>query len=31
MTEFERKTIKKLIDVWKEAGEALQEIKIQNC
>ncbi len=28
MTESERKIIKKWIDVWKEAGTALQEIKI---
>jgi hypothetical protein len=28
MTESERKTIKKWIDVWKEASSALHEIKI---
>lgn len=28
MTESDRKTIKKWIDVWKEASSALQEIKI---
>lgn len=29
MTESERKTIKKWIDVWQETGKALQELKIQ--
>jgi len=29
MTESERKTIKKWIDIWQETGKALQEIKIQ--
>jgi len=29
MTESERKTIKKWIDVWQEASAALQEIKIK--
>jgi hypothetical protein len=29
MEESDKKTIKKWIDVWKEAGSALQEIKIK--